>query len=96
MIAIRFRPLARSDLDEIWDFTADRWGIEQADIYLARIRLMVERLADLAPLSSEVHHLYPGLRKAREGSHLIYFLADDHQLEVVRILHERQDTESLL
>ena len=30
-----FTPRAQSDLDEIWDYTADRWGLEQAETYTA-------------------------------------------------------------
>ena len=26
-------PRARADLDEIWDYTADRWGLDQAETY---------------------------------------------------------------
>jgi plasmid stabilization system protein ParE len=36
--------------------------------------------------------LWPeGVRKKRAGRHLILYLANDRDLEVVRILHERMD-----
>ena len=28
------KPRAQADLDEIWDYTVDRWGIDQAETYL--------------------------------------------------------------
>jgi hypothetical protein len=26
-------PRAQADLDDIWDYTADRWGLDQAETY---------------------------------------------------------------
>jgi len=26
-------PRAQADLDEIWDYTAERWGVDQAEIF---------------------------------------------------------------
>lgn len=31
-------PAAQTDLDEIWDYTAERWGQEQAARYITDIR----------------------------------------------------------
>lgn len=38
-------PAARSDLGSIWDYTAENWGIEQADRYILGIRNACEALA---------------------------------------------------
>jgi toxin ParE1/3/4 len=31
---VRLSPKARADLDVIWDFTAQRWGLDQAEVYV--------------------------------------------------------------
>lgn len=33
-----FAPLATRDIDGIWDYTADRWGVDQAEQYVGEIR----------------------------------------------------------
>lgn len=38
-------PRAREDLSEIWDYTARRWGTDQADRY---VRQIAAACADLA------------------------------------------------
>jgi len=30
-------PRAQADLDDIWDYTADRWGLDQADTYTRQL-----------------------------------------------------------
>jgi plasmid stabilization system protein ParE len=37
MVIIKLTPAADSDLLEIWGYTDDRWGAEQADTYLRKI-----------------------------------------------------------
>ncbi len=38
-------PAAQADLEQIWDYTEDRWGIDQADKYLREIQYVIERVA---------------------------------------------------
>ena len=38
MKAIAFSPAAEADIDGIWDYSADRWGLDQADSYVDAIR----------------------------------------------------------
>lgn len=96
MRRVSFRPLADYDLAEIWQFTAEHWGRGQADNYVAAIREVTEGLASHSERSPEAVHLYPGLRKARSGSHLIYFLANEQGVDVVRILHGSMDANAAL
>ena len=91
----KLRPKARADLDSIWDYTADRWGEDQADSYVQQIRRTIERFTASTSTSSDAAYLFPGLRKERAGSHLVYFLVGE-QIDVVRVLHERQDARSNL
>jgi toxin ParE1/3/4 len=94
-VTVRLRPRARADIDAIWEYTADRWDPEQANAYVLQIGHAIERLAVDAFSSSDASHLYPALRKARAGAHLIYFLPGEN-VDVVRILHERQDAAAKL
>jgi toxin ParE1/3/4 len=37
---------ARADLEEIWDYTAERWGMDQAEIYVRLLQDAIETVAD--------------------------------------------------
>jgi plasmid stabilization system protein ParE len=39
-------PRAESDLDEIWDYTADRWGLDQAETYTRQLWERIEAVAE--------------------------------------------------
>ena len=84
-------PLAQRDVGEIWDYTAEQWGIEQARTYTQKIGQAVERLTAHPNLGVSEHHPLAGYRKFRAGSHQIYYRFDDQSLTVVRVLHVRMD-----
>lgn len=92
MKAVAFTPAAQSDLDEIWDYSATTWGAEQADRYIDAIRDACIALAagkrHGRPVEVRADYL-----QCSTGSHRIYFRDCGDRLEVVRVLHGRQDME---
>jgi toxin ParE1/3/4 len=96
MSRIVFSPAAEADIDEIWDYTADNWSIEQADRYVAQIR---QACASLSPDGREgraIPQVREGYRKLAVGSHLAVFRLVDGNIDVVRVLHQRMDISSHL
>lgn len=91
-----FLPSARRDLANIWSDTADRWGIEQADSYLAAISARFGGISDFPSSYPEYHSKHGTFRKAASGEHLIFYVVGDSAVEVVRILHNRMDVGELL
>lgn len=91
MKAVAFTPAAQADMAEIWDYTADRWGIDQADDYLDDIRDACYALA-MGQKQGRPSAL-PDFQKYLCGSHVIYFLDYPDRLNVIRILHQRQDAQ---
>ena len=92
MKAIAFSPAAEADMGEIWDYSAQRWGANQADNYTDAIRDACLALAQGAKQGRPADVL-PGLMKYLCGSHVIYFLNCASHLAVIRILHQRQDAQ---
>lgn len=88
---IVIRPEAAADIETIADYTIDQWGVEQARHYVEDIRRIIERLAINGLRQPEQPNVFPNLRKIRSGHHLIFYLIDDRQVEVIRVLHERQN-----
>lgn len=39
-------PAARADLEQIWDYTCERWNDSRAEEYVHEIRRAIERLVD--------------------------------------------------
>lgn len=85
-------PAARSDLDAIWDYTVDRWGMAQAERYLFAIRDACNALAAGVRIGKAIDDVRQGYRKLPVGSHMLFYrVAPGGQIEVVRILHQRMD-----
>lgn len=89
---LRFTPAARADLTGIWNYTAQHWDTEQADRYLEEVHGVCLALATGEMVSRPVD-LHLGTRKARSGSHMVYVREGADTLDVIRILHQRQDVE---
>lgn len=87
----RLSPLAEADLEEIWLYTARHWSMEQADTYHRNFVEAFEGLA--AGLKRGRPSELSDFQKYLCGSHVIYFLMYAARLDVIRILHQRQDVE---
>jgi toxin ParE1/3/4 len=93
---LSFARRATADLDEIWDYSEQKWGREQAIQYAAEIAARCEGLVD-GTIVPQVITLRSGrFLRIRSGSHLIFLRDMPNELRVVRILHERRDAEAAL
>lgn len=91
MIRLVVSPAARREMTDIWLYTADRWGIDQADAYVSQIESSIARALEIPRIGGSVIGLPPVYRKLKCGSHRIIYRHTDSELIVVRVLHERHD-----
>lgn len=85
-------PAAREDLEQIWDYTYERWGDEQAEEYVREIQRAIERVLDNPMIGRACDEVRSGYRKHAVGSHTLYYrIASVDVIDVVRILHQRMD-----
>lgn len=85
-------PAAQNDLSDIWDYTAQQWNVDQAERYIRDIEAACKGLAVNTRISRPVD-IREGYQKSPVGSHMLYFKTDDAgTLTIVRILHQRMDT----
>ncbi|PVM93958.1 type II toxin-antitoxin system RelE/ParE family toxin [Caulobacter endophyticus] len=96
MSRLAFRPLARKDLRDIWNYSHDRWGAKRADDYASGLNKLLKRLAAGPSLGEACGHVRDGYRRHPSGSHMIYYRLADRGIEVVRILHQQMDPGSRL
>jgi len=86
-------PRAQKDFEEIWDFTAERWGLDQAESYAYDLWSRIKAIAANPVLGQDCSNIRPGYHKIRCGSHLLCYRLVPEGVDVVRILHERMDFE---
>lgn len=91
MSGYRLTPAAQRDLSSIWDFTQDRWGLGQAEIYTLEIREALERVAADPERGRRIDQIRSDYRRYSVGSHLIYYVERNRAIDVIRILHQRMD-----
>jgi toxin ParE1/3/4 len=84
-------PLAQSDLGDIWDYTADRWGLGQAEKYTRDIWQRIEAVAERPAIGQECSDIRAGYHKISCGSHVLFYRFTAGGIDIVRILHERMD-----
>lgn len=91
MKTLRLLPSARRDLDAIWDYTAQVWGLDQAESYVATLGRDMGRLQDYPELGPVHRSRVGAFRKFPSGHHLIFYQVTDANVVIVRVLHERMD-----
>ena len=72
-MAWRLSPRAQRDVDDIWDYTCDRWGLDQADHYLSLVRDTVAKVAETPHVGRSCDDIRAGYRKITVGSHVIFY-----------------------
>lgn len=92
MKALAFSPAAEADIDKIWDYSADNWGPDQADRYTDEIRDACNALA-AGRKRGKIVDVRPGYLKLTTGSHMVYFRDRGDHLEIMRVLHHKQDVD---
>jgi toxin ParE1/3/4 len=86
----RLGPKGVSDLGEIFDYTVDTWGEEQAENYLDELARCFHRLADSPGLGRACDRIYPGIRRFEQGKHVIFYKPERHGIVISRILHQKR------
>ncbi|MDO5662939.1 MAG: type II toxin-antitoxin system RelE/ParE family toxin, partial [Brachybacterium sp.] len=79
------------DLSSIWDFTEERWDVDQAERYIAEIKAAVERVAEDPRRGRACDEVRTGYRQYAAGSHVLFYVESAEGVDVVRILHPRMD-----
>ena len=88
-------PAARMDLIEIGDFIALD-NPERAASFVAEIESRMIEVAERPGSFPARDELHQGLRAARHGRYLIFFVEAEDEVRIVRVLHGARDLPSLL
>ncbi|MDP7545873.1 MAG: type II toxin-antitoxin system RelE/ParE family toxin [Alphaproteobacteria bacterium] len=77
----------------MYNYTAGRWGLTQAETYIGELRDVCHELADGVRKGRDVGSIRAGYRKQICGSHFVFYRTTVAGLEIVRILHQRMNVE---
>ena len=88
MPTYKFVESAQTDLSEIITYTLEKWGIDQASIYIDGLEVLAQSLADTPKIGKACNNLSEGLRAFPFQSHILYYLEEPHGITIVRVLHK--------
>jgi len=87
----RLSPAAERDLESIWIYTVEQWGVEQAERYVDFLTAAFADLAGSPKTAAACDHIRPGYRRWGVERHMIYFRITDYGIAVIRVLHDRME-----
>lgn len=82
---------ADKDLEEIFDFTNDKFGTEQAIKYLSAFEEVFNNLVLQPETGRERNELKKGLRSISQERHIIFYRVLKDHIRIVRVLHSSRD-----
>jgi len=89
------RPRAERDLQEVFDFIAERSGEERAALVLRRIARTMEHLAHTPHAAQRRDELRPALRSVPVSGYIIFFFPIPDGIRVSRVLYGRRDIDGI-
>lgn len=82
---------ADSDIDDIVDYTLERWGESQTHDYVTELLQFLETLSDSPEIGRSAAEYAPPLKRYNFKAHTIFYEPTKNGIFVVRILGQRQD-----
>ena len=86
-------PAAQSDLKKIYRYTLESWGAKQAQNYLTHLKQTFKALLKNPGLGRERIELGQKVRSINCQKHIIFYRHIKTELQIIRVLHGRQDPE---
>jgi toxin ParE1/3/4 len=90
--AVRYSQAAKADLAKIWRYSAETWGAVQANSYARKLQDASSGVSTGRRIGHK-SSAQDGMFKIRCGSHMIYYRMTSEHVEIIRILHGKQDVE---
>lgn len=97
MAKVILRQEAINDLNDVWDYTFEKWSENQADKYYATIKFACKGIGGSPDIGKEYSGISRNLLGLKSGKHIIFYhLISENEIEVIRVLHERMDLKNRL
>ena len=93
-LAIARSPKARADIDEIWNYIAER-NLPAADRVVDEVERVCRLIAAHPRMGRERPELLPGMRSFGAMSWIIFNRIHDEFIEIVRVIHGARDLDQI-
>jgi toxin ParE1/3/4 len=84
-------PAATADLKDIYQYGQCKWGQIQSEHYLENIKEQIWGLREYPLIGIDRSELLSGTRSLTVESHTLFYRVNLDSLEIIRVLHGRQD-----
>jgi toxin ParE1/3/4 len=84
-------PAAKTDLKDIYQYGLRQWGQTQSESYLESIKEQFWTLTEQPLIGTDRSELLSGARSLPIESHTLFYRVTPDTLEIIRVLHGRQD-----
>ncbi|WP_174279919.1 type II toxin-antitoxin system RelE/ParE family toxin [Sphingomonas bacterium] len=90
---MRYTLAARADheLSALYQESAERFGLQQADRYVANLRDVCAFIAEFPLAARERDEIVPPVRARRQVAHLIIYEVIGDEVRILRFAHARSD-----
>jgi toxin ParE1/3/4 len=93
---LEFTQTAKRDLDDVFGYTHEEWGLDQAFRYSDEMIHAVAQLSEFPNLGRDRSDLKERLRSLVVAHHVILYQVFDDLILVSRVIHERLDLDEAL
>lgn len=88
---------AVEDLNQIWEYTFNKWSENQADNYYNSLLASCQDIADNTNLGRNYNGINKNLFGFKSNKHIIFYrITSNEYVEITRILHKRMDLKNRL
>ena len=87
-------PRAKEDLRGVWVYTFKVWSEAQADLYISGLYDRFGWLADQPRVGKHRPDVCEGYYYFPQGSHLVFYLIRDGEIDIIGVPHKDMDTYS--
>lgn len=85
------RQAVETDLEKIWLYTYQEWGVEQADIYIRSLIARFAWLAEKPRAGKPREDVKPGYFSFPEGMHIVFYTMSETGIDIICIPHQSRD-----
>jgi toxin ParE1/3/4 len=92
----KIQPEAEKDLEAIWNYSVENWGINKALEYLDGLDNVFRMLTNNPNISNLFQEFIPPVRIHHHKSHLIVYIVEEERIVIIRVLHESMSLDKQL
>lgn len=88
MYKIHQQVKARRDLINIWRYSYENFGVEQADKYFDELESAMNTIQDNPLIGVSCDYIRAGYRQYKVNEHYIFYRVSKNTVHIVRVLHD--------